>query len=109
MGSILRWPPPPVAPHPASRPGLSKCTEEREAEKRACASWFAAWCAQRNISVRDLQAILGVSYGVAQAKRADGSITLLDIRRFPSRYRNGLALSFLAWCEASGSATAMHG
>ena len=88
---------------------MSSCRATNAKDKRAFADWFRSWCSRKSISVSDLQSILGVSYGVAQAKLAEGSVTLVDLRRFPTRYRNELSLAFLAWCEESASASALHG
>lgn len=87
-----------VAPAaPPSRP-RSVRKPERDADHDAVTTWFASWCAARHISVRDLAAILGVSAPVA-ARKLSGEVapTLVDLRRFPDRYRHTLIAEFSAF------------
>lgn len=84
----------PSTPPPAPRkPGMAKCSPERYAAHLAVTSWFAGWCRRHNVSDRDLAEILGVTIGVARAKRlGESPITLVDLGRFPIRHRNELVL-----------------
>lgn len=98
----------PVPPAPSSKPGVCRCSPERESEHRAAAAWFREWCARNRISVRDLAAILDIRMSVA-AKKLDGRspVNTTDIRRFPARFRNDLILAYSIWC-ASSDAVALH-
>lgn len=86
-----------VPPAAASRP-TSVRKPQRDADHEAVNEWFAAWCAARHISVRDLASILGVSAPVA-ARKLSGEVapTLVDLRRFPDRYRHTLIAEFSAF------------
>lgn len=78
--------------YPAPRkPALAKCSPERYAAHVGIAEWFATWCTEHNISVRDLADILGVTVAVARGKlTGDAPLALVDLYRFPARYRHDL-------------------
>lgn len=83
---------------------LSKCTPERDADKRLDAKWFRDWCAARRISERDLAAILDVTLATAHRKMlGESPINITDIRRFPDRYRDELLHDFSRWCRVAAA------
>lgn len=90
------WPAPALA-EPRAKPLPRR--EQRE-DRDGCAPWFRAWCEARNISTRDLAAILEVTQAVAQQKlRGEKPVTLNDLKRFPPKFRHELFYEFGAWCS----------
>jgi hypothetical protein len=83
-----------IPPAPAPRkPALAKCSPERYAAHVAVAQWFSDWCRRHNVTVRDLADTLGVTIAVARSKLSGESpLTIVDLGRFPVRYRNELVL-----------------
>lgn len=94
-----------------AKPGLAKCAPERHAADQDVTRWFARWCREQGISVRDLQAILKLqSIATAQAKLSGKSPpTLVDIKCFPRRFRHELISMFVTWCDACDSKLSNHG
>lgn len=95
------------APPPReSGPGLrSTRSDDRQEDHLAVTGWFSAWCDRHAISVRDLAAILGVSAPLARRKRiGETPVTLVDIARFPSRWRSQLVIEFASFACSLDSA-----
>lgn len=88
-----------VPPARGSAPGVrSVRSPERQDSHDEVTTWFVRWCDARCISVRDLAEILGTSAPLASRKRrGETPITLVDIRKFPARYRHTLIAEFTAF------------
>lgn len=83
---------------------VAEPSEERKADHAGVTQWFARWCEEKRISVRDLAAILDVTIAVAQKKRSGESpLAFVDVKRFPKHHRRELAFAFLVWCDSSDS------
>lgn len=92
---------PPPAPRAKYLRDVSRCSDEREADKQLDALWFRDWCRAHRITERDLMTIIGASAAVARKKMTGESpVNTTDIRRFPSRYREELLHAFVAHCRA---------
>lgn len=89
------------------KPGLAKADPERASDDELVGEWFHNWCKANGVSVRDLMRILRLkSTATALAKRSGNrALTLVDIKRFPSRYRHELTSRFLSWCDSPSSSS----
>lgn len=90
---------PRIPPARGSSPGIrSVRSPERQGSHDEVTTWFVRWCDARCISVRDLAEILGTSAPLASLKRrGETPITLVDLRKFPARYRHTLIAEFSAF------------
>lgn len=97
----------------AVKPGLSKCSPERDADHQRTTRWFQGWCVENGVTVDDLRRVLGLrSTATAYAKWTGKSpLSLLDIGRFSSRHRHQLTSMWLSWRDSIDRETknAAHG
>ena len=97
----------PIALAEAPRPGLARTNPSKKQRRESLAPFFARWCRDKNISVRDLQALFGCTIAVAQEMLTGRKpIHWEDLFALPHRYRH--ELYFAAEAEMSGAASPTH-